>query len=112
MPAALWSARSVSAMMRAAGRSYSSTHAACRRSSASFMALDRSSVQSALRHCQPAYCILPNNKECIAIQVLALNICGIILEYNLHKALIGAICNIIVSTFGRYKHQKTTDILN
>nr|ACR36214.1 unknown [Zea mays] len=56
MPAALWSARSVSAMTRAAGRSYSSTRAACRRSSASFMARDRSSVQSALRHCHPACC--------------------------------------------------------
>jgi hypothetical protein len=32
-----------------------------------------------LRHCQPACCILTNNKECIAIQVLALNICRIIL---------------------------------
>uniref|UniRef100_A0A804PY87 Uncharacterized protein n=1 Tax=Zea mays TaxID=4577 RepID=A0A804PY87_MAIZE len=43
-------------MTRAAGRSYSSTHAACHRSSASFMVRDCSSVQSALRHCQPACC--------------------------------------------------------
>jgi hypothetical protein len=56
MPAALWSARTVSSMTRAAGRSYSSTRAACRRSLASFMVRDRSSVQSTLRHCQPACC--------------------------------------------------------
>lgn len=36
---------------------------------------------------------LPNNKECIAIQVVTLHSCGIVLEYDLHEALIGAIYN-------------------
>lgn len=36
---------------------------------------------------------LPDNKECIAIQVVTLHSCGIILKYDLHEALIGAIYN-------------------
>ncbi|XP_020404608.1 uncharacterized protein [Zea mays] len=60
MPAALWSARSVSAMTRGGALVQLDPRrmppASCRRSSASFMARDRSSVQSAMRHCQPACC--------------------------------------------------------
>ncbi|BAS83229.1 Os03g0244750 [Oryza sativa Japonica Group] len=54
IPAALLSARTVSAMMRAAGRSYSSARAACRSSAASFSARDRRSMHSARKHCHPA----------------------------------------------------------
>jgi len=53
MPVALWSAPSVSALTCVAGHSFSSARVACCRSSASFLARDRSSVQSVGRPMHP-----------------------------------------------------------